>query len=280
MKQQKKKRKLDTKKLLIFILIILSLPIILIMINGELSQANLSETENNSIYNLIKTASDDNSNNTTKTAIQLNDELYGIVKEDNNSNYSGIGQEKIKEQDGYFTTFTTGEKNKKTYREYKQNGASSWANLPYWDGTMETDGCGITAMSIIISGYSQKTCTPGTLRERFSPVLDPANISSELSYSFGIKNSDFLYDSVYMSESYINKHLSSNRPVLICVWNKPRANRWTEVSHYLVLLATDNQGKWYVSNPNGLENNSKSSGWYETDEIVPYIAKVLFVEKY
>lgn len=279
MKTKKNRRKLDIKKLLIFILIISIAPIIIFTIHSEISSASLSEGENTSLYNFIKTVQEDDSNTMNKSAIQLNDELYGIVKEDNNSNYSGIGQEKIQGQDGYFTTFTTGEKNKKIYTEFKQNGTSSWATLPYWDGTMETDGCGITAMSIIISGYSKKACTPGTLREKFAPVLQPANISSELS-SFGIKNSNFLYDSAYMSENYIDKHLSSNRPVLICVWNKPQSNRWTQVSHYLVLLATDNQGKWYVSNPNGLEDNSKSSGWYKTDEIVPYIAKVLFVEKY
>ena len=114
----------------------------------------------------------------------------------------------------------------------------------------------------------------------FFSYISQKNTKFKRSWGFGIKNSNFLYDSAYISENYIDKHLSSNRPVLICVWNKPQSNRWTQVSHYLVLLATDNQGKWYVSNPNGLEDNSKSSGWYKTDEIVPYIAKILFVEKY
>ena len=35
----------------------------------------------------------------------------------------------------------------------------------------------------------------------------------------------------------------------------------------------------YVSNPNGLDNTYKSSGWYEIDEITPYIAKILFKEE-
>lgn len=30
----------------------------------------------------------------------------------------------------------------------------------------------------------------------------------------------------------------------------------------------------------GLENNSKSSGWYNIDEVSPYIAKALFIEDY
>jgi len=45
----------------------------------------------------------------------------------------------------------------------------------------------------------------------------------------------------------------------------------------MALLATD-ENLVYVSNPNGLENSSKSSGWYSLDEILPYVAKALFVE--
>lgn len=54
-------------------------------------------------------------------------------------------------------------------------------------------------------------------------------------------------------------------------------NRWTTASHYMALLATD-ENLVYVSNPNGLENSSKSSGWYSFDEVLPWVAKALFVE--
>ena len=30
----------------------------------------------------------------------------------------------------------------------------------------------------------------------------------------------------------------------------------------------------------GLENDSKSSGWYDINEISPYIAKILYIEDY
>lgn len=140
-------------------------------------------------------------------------------------------------------------------------------------------GCGITAMSIIISGYG-KDYTPDDLRERYFPVLNGDRISNELSKTFGIKNTDFLYAQTYLSNDYIEKHLLSNRPVLICVWNKPEENRWTTASHYMVLLATDGNGKVYVSNPNGLEDDYKSSGWYDINEITPFIAKALFIENY
>lgn len=204
---------------------------------------------------------------------------YSIIKADNNMNYSGVGQEKIQGQDGYFTTFTTLDKNKKTYKEYKQGGTSSWSRNQYWGGTMEENGCGITVMSTILSGYN-KNYTPEDLRKKYQPVLNYDNLSSELSGKFGIKNSNFYYDSVHLSSQNIIEHLKTNRPIIVCVWNKPHNNRWTTSSHYMALLACDDYNIVYVSNPNGYENDSKSSGWYNIDEIAPYIAKILYIESY
>ncbi len=184
------------------------------------------------------------------------DSKYEIIKQDTNENYVGIGQSKVDNEDGFFTTFTTSDN--KIFKEYKQNGNSSWNHKGYWGGTMSENGCGITAMAIILSGYN-KNYTPEDLRKRYYPVLDYETINRELSNTFGIQNSDFYYGSVHLSNDFILNHLSKDKPVLICVWNKPSDNRFTTSSHYMVLLACDNTGMVYVSNPNGGINDSKSS---------------------
>ncbi len=204
---------------------------------------------------------------------------YNTIKQDINNNYSGIGQEKVKNKDGYFTTFTTIEDYKKTYIEYKQNNNSSWSNNQYWGGTMAENSCGITAIATILSGYN-KNYTPEDLRQRYYPVLNYDLLSKELFNAFNIKNSDFYYDSVHLSKEKLQEHLQTNRPILICTWNKPESNRWTTSSHYVVLLASDDKDMVYVSNPNGGFNDSKSSGWYKFKEITPYIAKALYIESY
>lgn len=204
---------------------------------------------------------------------------YSVIKQDNNEKYQGIGQEKVQNKDGYFTTFTTIDSYLKTYKEFKQNGTSSWSKNSYWGGTMEENGCGITSLAIILSGYG-KNVTPEDLRKKYYPVLDSNKISQELSKTYHIKNSDFVYDTKHLSNDYILEYLQTNRPILVCLWNKPSDNRWTTASHYMVLLASDNGNMVYVSNPNGLENNSKSSGWYDINEITPYLAKALFIESY
>lgn len=215
----KNKRKLNVKKIVVPLLIIILLIVLCIRFH-------------NLIINYIS-----NNSNIEIPKIQ-NKSSYNVIKEDYNKNYSGVGMQEVKDKDGYLSTFTTEAKNKKVYKEYKQNGYSSWSNLEYWGGTMTDNGCGITAIATILSGYN-KNYTPGELRKKYYPVLDNEKISKELSSTFGITNSNFFYDSEHLSNTYIEKHLKSNRPILICVWNKPTNNRWTTSSHYMVLLATD-----------------------------------------
>lgn len=200
-----------------------------------------------------------------------------IQEHTKNEKYNGLDQQQIKNKNGYTTIFTTNDINsQKQYLEYKQGGNSSWAKNSYWGGTMEENGCGITSISIILSGYG-KNVTPEDLRKIYYPHLEGEYISKELNNTFGIKCTDFYFSSAYFSKSKIIEHLKLNKPILICVWNNPN-NRWTEKSHYMVLLATDGENKVYVSNPNN-ENPKTDSGWYNIKDIQPYIAKALFIEE-
>lgn len=168
----------------------------------------------------------------------------------NNSLYLGIGQETVEGKDGYDTTFTTS--NGKVYKEYKQNGNSSWKNNFYWGGTVEENGCGLAAISTLLSAYNMNY-TPEDLRKIYVNFegnhIEGNQMSDELTNRFGISNTDFYYADTYFKKNYVMKHLEKDKPVLICVWNKPDS-KWTTASHYMLLLATDGKDKVYVSNPN------------------------------
>lgn len=205
---------------------------------------------------------------------------YPVIKLDSIENYPGVGQQIVPGMDGYFTTFTTYGEHKKIYKEYKQNGSSSWKDKEYWGNTMEKAGCGITALSIILSGYGFNY-TPGDFREKYQPVFNYNQFPAELRNVYNIENSGFIYyNSSRFSKDLIIKHLNSNRPIITCIWTRPTANRWTKVGHYMALLATDNDNKVYISNPNGLYNSFKSSGWYDINEVLPYMYNVILIEKY
>lgn len=202
-----------------------------------------------------------------------------VEKYSKNSLYNGIGQEIVEGKDGYDTTFTSN--NNKKYKEYKQIGNASWKNKSYWGGTFEENGCGLAAIATLASGYNLNY-TPEDLRRKYINFngmhLEGDQMSGEIQKTLGIKNTDFLYADIYFKKEYIFKHLKEDRPILVCVWNKPN-DKWTTSSHYMLLLATDMQDKVYVSNPNGLYGNIKMSGWYGAEEILPYIAKAMFINQ-
>ena len=79
--------------------------------------------------------------------------------------------------------------------------------------------------------------------------IEGNQMSDELTNRFGISNTDFYYADTYFKKNYVMKHLEKDKPILICVWNKPDS-KWTTASHYMLLLATDSKDKVYVSNPN------------------------------
>ena len=180
-------------------------------------------------------------------------------------------------KDGYTSTFSTTSDYPKTYKEFKQNQNTPWANEPYWGGTMSLNGCGITSIAIIASGYNIDI-TPETLRKEHYPHLEAENMYTVLN-DLGLKCEDFWFTSIYLNEEYILDWLETDRPILICVDNK-KENIWTEASHYMVLLACNEKGLVYLSNPNGENNTEKASGWYELNEILPFTTKALFIENY
>lgn len=259
-KKRKLKRKRKRRRIFFFLLIILIISFTLI------KKARLRR-------NIIESANDTLNYYLEKTGISS---PYKDIKMDTNENYAGVGQEKISGE-GYFTKFTTMDANKKNFTEYKQN-VEPWKDNEYWSGNMEDYGCGITAMSIVLSGYGQ-SLTPEDLREKYYPRLDYSKLSKELK-SYGVDNTDFYYDAKSLSSESIINHLKTNRPIIVCIWNKPEENRFTSKSHYMVLLAATDDGKVYISNPNGGEDDYRSSGWYDFEEISPYLAKVMYITSY
>ena len=51
-------------------------------------------------------------------------------------------------------------------------------------------------------------------------------------------------------------------------------------AHIIWFYWQDDNDMVYISNPNGGKNDSKSSGWYKSKQITPYIAKALYIESY
>ena len=134
--------------------------------------------------------------------------------------------------------------------------SASWTDKSYWGGTMRKNGCGITSMAIVASGYGLDI-TPEDLRQKYYPHLNGDDMASAFK-KMGIKCTDFSYHESFLTKKYITDWLYTSRPVIICV-NSQIKNEWTENSHYMVLLDINSEGFVYLSNPNGLEGGNKPS---------------------
>ena len=188
---------------------------------------------------------------------KINLSKIGFNKQSFSLNNSMDNQDLDEEKDGYISTYTTiRSKHKKTYKEYKQNLDSTWSNNSYWGGTMRENGCGITSMAIVASGYGLKT-TPEDLRKKYYPHLEGEEMASALK-KMGFKCTDFYYHNSYLNKKYISDWLKTNRPIIICVGSK-KDNKWTNSSHYMVLLDVNSEGLVYLSNTNGLDGEENSS---------------------
>ena len=143
--------------------------------------------------------------------------------------------------DGYDSVTTVGDK---TYRNYKQyDNGNSYSGNHYWEGTIATDACGPTSVTIVLSGY-KFDYNPGQVvsimqnelgyddSTSFSHLTDTlkhiGNIESEEHYGVGTAN----------DIPVIRENLKAGRPVII---NAP--------NHYVVYLGEDSNGNLIISDP-------------------------------
>lgn len=250
-RRRKKKKKLKYKRLYTLILIII-ITVLCIKLISRKNTESISKSNNNV------------QNSVNNEIIPIEDVPISTIQ----------GQTIVTDADGYVTQYTTSKPNHRKYNEYKQI-LGSWAERSYWGGTMAENGCGITSMAIIASGYGIDV-TPEYFRDKYFPHLDAEKMIPAFK-DIGLKCSEFSFSSTQINKRYMAEWLNKGNPILICV-NSNRENIWTAASHYMVILDINKEGNFYISNPNGEEGSEKASGWYSASEIIPFIAKIAFIE--
>lgn len=146
-----------------------------------------------------------------------------------------------------------------TYKNYKQ-GQGSYAQNPYWDGTIRTSGCGPTSLAILASGLTNLNYSPGTIAAEMNSTYGEtshATLQAEMN-SLGmsaqvIKNP---------SASTIQDNLRNGKVMLVSV---NRNTIFTTRSHIMALVDIDSSGRVYVCNPG---DSTGRNGWYDISEIM------------
>lgn len=175
------------------------------------------------------------------------------------------------------TTYTN--KAGKTFIEYKQN-VGPWATMPYGNNTISYQGCSITCLAIMTSGYGYNF-TPqkwsGTsLIGMASQAKQYAPGSTHVQIGGGAYNANL--NVAQTNKTDIQNHLKTGDVVIIHVlgakngYNSP----YTSSEHWMVLLDINDSGdQVYVCNP----YSGKSNGWTDINQALKSLSFYIKVSK-
>lgn len=157
--------------------------------------------------------------------------------------------------DGVMMIYTA---NNHSYKVYCQ-GSGSYSSTPYWDGTVKSDGCGITSTSIILTGYGVDANPDTVIKDGLCPNGNDYGFYVKELEKYGIK-SHIIYSG---SKEEILSALKAGRPVIANVKGGiPIGNKGYK-GHYVTLLGMDASGQIFLGDPGSTDN----SGYYDQSKI-------------
>lgn len=143
----------------------------------------------------------------------------------------------------------------KQYDIYTQLSPASWSNTKYWNGTISSDGCGITTLATIIAGYGWDV-TPLTIAKEVPTGKDMSLFVKELE-KYNIKSH---LDQV--NKDKIIENLKKGNAVIVNIDNGAIGER-DYIGHYVALLAIDDDGQILLADP----ASDANTGWFDESKI-------------
>ena len=157
-----------------------------------------------------------------------------------------------------------------TYKEYRQN-RGSYKEHEYWTGTIRTDGCGPTALSIIASGITNNNYTPKDIADMMTNKYSYDMYTSylrlkEIAESIGLKAEAIEAP----SKEQVEDSLKNGKVIIMSTHNR----LFTSGNHFIALLDIDTEGNVYVSNP----NKNTTTGWQSLDAVMSGRDNIVTIE--
>lgn len=132
---------------------------------------------------------------------------------------------------------------------------ADWKNLRYGEGTIGTDGCGPTCLSMVYVALTGKTdMGPASMaafseRSGYSCSAGTSwNLMSEGASTIGLRSKELPAD-----KTTVTNELQSGHPV-ICIMNP---GEFTNTGHFIVLAEALGSGKVAIVDPNSHERTHK-----------------------
>ena len=152
---------------------------------------------------------------------------------------------------GSVTTVKYDDGSTRTFRNYKQydNGNDYW-NKSYWDGNIWSDGCGPTAVSIILSGYGYNNNPANvvdTMNNNSLTYTSPSTLVSALK-QYKIDAESHSCTNTQDTINAIRNNFKAGRPIMIGTHN-----------HWVAYLGEDKNGM-IISDPGQSDGNNYRFG--------------------
>lgn len=158
----------------------------------------------------------------------------------------------------------------KTFVEYKQN-IGPWASMPYGSGTIKSQGCSVTSLAIMTSGYGYNFTPQKWSSTSLTSVSGQAATYVKGSQRTTIGAEYTAPKNVSANHKKdIQDHLKTGDVVIIHVLGAGNKNggynkKYTSSQHWMVLLDINDAGdQVYVSNP----YSGQPNGWDNIDQVL------------
>ena len=196
--------------------------------------------------------------------VEIAKDIFGsaaISTGESNTNVGGIEVETYTSSSG------------KTYIQYKQD-VGPWANMSYGDNTISYQGCSITSVAIILSGFGYDLTPANWSTTGYYSVTN--QIKERLSNTTLTEISPVTVEVQSSAKANIQNHLKTGNPVVIHVLGsgKGYSSTYTQNQHYMALLDISDDGtQVYVSNPYSTGPN----GWEDINVVIRSLEAYILV---
>ena len=169
--------------------------------------------------------------------------------------------------DGYDNVYVS--KTGKMYRNYKQIKGTYAQHVwsPTYNGspgTIYNNGCALTSIAVVISGYQHRNVSPLDIVNRISNNTGyVASFNPMVAFSsYGIEATRPQYN----SKSRVINHVQTGKPVIIHVL-KEEESTFTDGEHWMAILDyNETTDELYVSNPSA--TRPTKTGWIDADMVL------------
>lgn len=146
-----------------------------------------------------------------------------------------------------------GEGNMVFYKQWD----SRWAKYPYGSGTIQSCGCGITCMAMVIATFCDKNVTPPAMADlsmKNNGYIPGAGSSMPNVVAAASKKYDISYKAINANE--IKTYLGKNA---LIIWGcKTGYFSGSAAGHVMIIRGVNEDGKLLLADPNRVENNTKA----------------------